>query len=147
MTPVYHVVSSAAFGGFFFFACRSLSAAVACFVAGVIIDVDHFVDYLFNKRRVRRLRSLGDFYTACIRTEFDKLYLILHSYELLAALWVIIVAMRLGLVWLAIAVGITQHMLLDQIGNKALGLTYFFIFRLRHNFSAKYLFAKKFIHA
>jgi len=62
--------------------------------------------------------------------------LFFHSFELLFLLWIIISFFKLGLLWVAIAVGLTQHMVLDIFTNKNLIYTYgyFFTFRIIKKF-------------
>jgi len=63
-----------------------------------------------------------------------RLYLVLHSYEILIALWSAIFIFSLSNFWKAIAVGLTQHMILDQITNPISRLGYFFTYRIARGF-------------
>src|SRR5206468_143290 len=84
MSPGGHLVTTAA-------ACVatqastgswSLTAAVA--VGGVLIDLDHVVDYVLFERR-RRLTP-GAFLRHYVEGRTERVVLALHSYELFAAL-------------------------------------------------------------
>ncbi|MFC1594400.1 hypothetical protein ACFL38_03640 [Candidatus Omnitrophota bacterium] len=138
MKPVPHLIGSAVIGGLFFTFTRSLSSSIACFVAGVLYDLDHFVDYLIHYRK--RAKGLKHFYTACVEVEMERSYIVLHSYELIMILWICIVVLQLELVWLAIAIGITQHIMLDQFGNKGAKQKYFLWYRAKKRFQTKDLF-------
>ena len=55
--------------------------------------------------------------------------------ELVFLLWIIISVFKLGIFWIAFAVGLTQHMILDLLFNRQLNIyTYFLIFRIMKGF-------------
>lgn len=138
MRPLKHILSSAAAGGAFYIYSSSIAASFICFLSGVLIDLDHFYDYYLNYKKWPL--SLKDFYLSCIEHKFKRAYLLLHSLELVALLWFFIVIFRLNLFWVAVALGVSLHFLLDILGNRAYFFTYSFIYRMQKDFLAKLLF-------
>lgn len=110
---------------------RSAPAAAASFFSGILIDVDHFIDFYANHRFTL---SLKEIYRACSDTDFKKLYLLCHSYEIVLVLWVLIALFSLGAIWKGIAIGLTQHLLLDQVTNPMTVPGYFLIYRIVNKF-------------
>lgn len=66
-----------------------------------------------------------------------KWFLLLHSYELIALLWGAIWLFSLSDIWKAVAIGFTQHMVLDQILNPINTYGYFLTFRIMKGFNKK----------
>jgi hypothetical protein len=92
---------------------RSVPAAASCLVCGVLIDLDHVVDfYLFSGERF----SLTNFFSWYKESRWLKLTLIFHSYELLGILCAVAYYLDSevlrGIVW-----GAGLHLLLDQLAN------------------------------
>ena len=73
-------------------------------------------------------------YCVCLRIRFKKLYLLAHSYELIAALWLAIWVFSLSNAWKALAIGITQHLVFDQITNPINRFGYFLTYRIMKGF-------------
>jgi len=138
MKPVNHLVISGIVASIFYIYFKSAVYSFVCFLSGIIIDVDHILDYYLHYRTFSA--GLKHFYNTCIETEIDKLHLILHSYELIFILWILVFMFPKDLLLIAVSVGLTQHMLADQLGNKVDKLAYFFIFRLQKGFRKEHLF-------
>ncbi len=73
----------------------------------------------------------------------EKMYLILHSYELIALLWIAIFVFSLPKIWTAAAIGMTQHLLLDSFTNPLTSLAYFMTFRIYKGFRLKSIIKRK----
>ncbi|TAN59715.1 hypothetical protein EPN16_06685 [bacterium] len=58
-----------------------------------------------------------NFFHWCNNRKFEYLTLIFHSFELLFILWIVIYMFGLGSFWVALAIGFSQHMILDLFGN------------------------------
>ncbi|MBL7069072.1 MAG: hypothetical protein ISS34_04370 [Candidatus Omnitrophica bacterium] len=122
------IISIAVYAYFKSFACGAAS-----FLTGVFLDVDHILDCYMNHGPRFKLEDLSRF---CAEIRFKKLTLIFHSYELIAVLWISIYAFSLGNIWIAMAIGATQHLIFDRLfNNKIGGLGYFFTFRLINGFA------------
>jgi hypothetical protein len=140
MTLKHHVVISTTVTTLFAVWSPSWPGWLACFLSGIFIDVDHNLDYfLWRKELPISYRKLIDF----LKNDHDaKLYLFLHSYELLAALWFCIFYFGLNEIWWGMAVGLTVHMACDEYYNPLRPLAYFLIYRCSHKFSRRKLFKK-----
>ena len=142
MMPASHIVISAATSGAFFYATQSWEGTAACFLSGIFIDLDHHFDFFLAKKKIPlRYRELVDF---CEKDKNAKLYLFLHSYELLTLFWFLIIYLKLGYVWSGIALGVTTHLIADQICNPFRPLGYFLIYRIRNHFKKERIFVESF---
>lgn len=131
MKPAGHIAISGVISilvGYFF---RSIPAGIASFMTGTLIDFDHYFDYYANHHFTLSLRKV---YEASEATDFTHLYLLLHSYELVAILWIACLIFSLGPVWKGIAIGLTQHMIVDQFTNPMTFKGYFLSYRILKGF-------------
>ncbi len=135
MRPAKHVAVSL---GLTFLLSRwfySWQALTACFLSGVLIDLDHFYDQFAHYKKISlRYRDMVKY---CTAVPLKKLYVLLHAYEWLLILWWAIGYFHLGTVWAGAAAGLTVHLICDQFTNPLKPLGYFFIFRLKNNFDAE----------
>jgi hypothetical protein len=115
---------------------KSFECAIASFISGIAIDIDHLIDYYSGHGF-----SLDfiEIYRTCLDMRLKKFYLILHSYEILILLWMAIIILDLSIVWRAVAIGLTQHVLLDNITNPIRGLSYFMTYRAAKRFDSALL--------
>jgi hypothetical protein len=117
---------------------QSISSALACFLSGIFIDLDHFFEYFYAFGY--RAFSVKKFFQAADDHLYRKFFLFLHSYELAAILWILsLVLIRRPWAW-GFSLGLTLHIIADQIYNPCDYRTYFLIFRIRHNFNGDRLF-------
>ncbi len=116
----------------------SWEATTVCFLSGILIDVDHVVDLCIYKKRI--VLSAQALFNFCEREKGGKLYLVLHSYELLALLWISIGLFKLSDVWLGLALGLSVHMALDQFSNPVRPWVYFFWYRIKYGFAKEHIF-------
>jgi len=126
-----HAVTSGIISALVWMYFRSAGCAIASFICGVFIDLDHLVDYYSSHKFTLDPKIV---YDACSRVTMRRLYLLFHSYELLIALWACILIFSLSDIWKAAAIGFTQHMIFDQIMNPISGYGYFFVYRALHKF-------------
>jgi len=108
-------------------------------LAGIFIDVDHIFDYYLQRGITLKIKSI---YSWCLEREFNFLFLFFHSLELVFLLWIAISVFKLGIFWVAFAIGITQHMVLDILFNKDVvySYSYFLTFRIMKKFRKKNIF-------
>ena len=138
MKLYHHTILSLLSSGVLYFFTRSIPAASACFLSGIFIDLDHFFEYFYMFGC--RAFSLKKFFQAADDHLYRKFFLFLHSYELAVIFWVIsLVLIRRPWAW-GFSLGITLHIIADQIYNPCDYRTYFLIFRIRHNFEGDRLF-------
>ena len=140
MTLKNHVMISTGVTAILSIWMKSWPGLAACFLSGIFIDLDHNLDYFIWRREPPvSYRKLIDF----LKNDHDaKLYLFLHSYELLAALWLCIFYFDLNTVWVGMAAGLTVHMACDEIYNPLGPLAYFFTYRVSKGFCRRKLFKK-----
>ena len=123
--------------GWFF---RSAPCGVITFIAGTMIDIDHFLDFYLHQPFTLNLKKI---YAAHESRVLPKAYIILHSYELFAALWLAIYFFSLGRYWQAAAIGFTQHFILDIITNPVHTLGYFLTYRAIKKFRSDLILKEK----
>ena len=135
MLPASHTIISAGLSYCFYQYSGSPSATAACFLSGIFIDLDHHLEYLIVKKEIPfDLKKLMHFF------EYDrhpKVYLWFHAWEYLFFLWALIYFLSLGIFWVAIALGVTVHMICDLLANPIRPLGYFLTYRARHGFEKK----------
>lgn len=131
MSPGRHVLVS----GLVATGCGALwhspAAAVAAFVAGTAIDVDHFIDFHLNRMGPF---SVPRFIDVCSGFRLRRLYLLAHSLEWILPFlaWVAVLP---GPRWLqAAGLGLGVHMFMDLIGNGMWPQAYFLSYRIAHRF-------------
>lgn len=135
MSPTQHTVASGVTSAIFYAVHPSWSATAICFLSGIFIDLDHVLDLYLYKKRL--FLGLNDLFNFCGREKGGKLYLILHSYELLVLFWIAIFMFRLDINWLGLGVGLSVHLILDQIFNPMMPLAYFLLYRFKCGFIKK----------
>lgn len=138
MSPTQHTLASIATSGVFFTATGSWTGTLTCLISGILIDVDHHFDIWIYRKKF--LWKLKDLYHFCDKEKKGRLHLIFHSYELLVLFWILIFLFKLSFFWSGMAVGVTIHILLDQLFNELQPWTYFFTYRLKHGFSKACVF-------
>ncbi len=87
--------------------------SLSFFLSGIFIDLDHLLDYVLLSRERFSIRNFFSWYE---ERRWKKIYIIFHSYELLAGLLLAAVLAR-NEVLTGIAAGCSLHLLADQIGN------------------------------
>jgi hypothetical protein len=126
------VAAYAATGGRF-------SAAIVAGLSSVLIDCDHVLDYLLYKKR---WGGMQDFFAHCEEGRLPRLYLVLHSFELIIFLW-LLVGFGTAAAWgVGLTIGMTGHLLMDWVGNRHIVKPsfYWFSFRAMHRFDGNELY-------
>lgn len=126
-----HIVSSGIISSVIYALTNSPLSAIASFLAGVFIDLDHVIDYYLNYGFNHKFKEA---YEAMVNFRLSRIYLFLHSLELLAVFWVVIFLIPLGSIYCAIAIGFTQHIIFDQISNPVSPKAYFLSYRVSNKF-------------
>lgn len=133
----YHSAFSLVCAGILYATTRSLGLSVGFFVGGVLIDLDHLVDYVINCRfRV----GLLSFYKRCEQRDLSQAVLLLHGWEYVIVIFIMLVVSDWN-AWVAGAwLGFTVHLICDQVTNKPYPLSYFITWRMVHGFKMKKVF-------
>jgi hypothetical protein len=134
MSPNQHVATSIGAGVLLGLLMRSWVAGLSCFLAGVLVDLDHLLDFWLNRGFSLSPKKFFDFCYFGTTTRFLD---ILHGYEFIPLLvWVGSIPGCLDIGW-GVTTGYTLHLLGDQFFNTHLNRwTYFFSYRLFHGFSS-----------
>ena len=137
-----HVITSVIVSALVWWWLRSSAAALACFLMGVFIDLDHIVDFIYNNRRHLRFHR---FFPAFEFEVLENIFVFLHSWEF-ALVWL---ALLLSLpdvrqpVALGLFVGFVTHLGLDNLFNRHARWAYFLLYRLRHGFAGRYYYGAR----
>ena len=132
MKPLPHIAASGIISILSWFYFRSFACCLATFLSGFLIDADHLLDYTLSYRFTFNLHKISEI---CEKMKLKKLYLVLHSYEIIIILWAAICIFSLSKMWQAVALGMTQHIILDQLTNPMRPFGYFFTYRLLNRFN------------
>ncbi len=131
MKPLSHLAVSTTVAGILLIAWGRWSLAIGCLIGGVLIDVDHLLDFYLNYRRWTSLRVI---YRTFAESRLHHVYLVWHTYEGLIALWLVLWVSGWPSLWVGVGVGLTLHLLCDQAVNPVRPWAYFLCYRIRHRF-------------
>lgn len=139
MQAKYHIATSALASVGVYYGTGSWPAAAACMVSGVLVDLDHVPDYLVEHGPKLDYKF---FMSSFPEGRYERIYLFLHAWE-----WVIAGSIAVALTgWHPIATGLLLgygiHMILDQLINQPMPLTYFLTWRASKRFKAYDVFRK-----
>lgn len=119
---------------------RSAAMAIASFLSGILVDLDHGFDYL---REYGFRWDVRFFFDSFHNTLYRKVVLPLHAWEWLALL-AVLPALSLGSeVSIGIFIGMGQHLIADQYTNPVCRWGYLFVYRLRCGFVTSKIFPGK----
>ncbi|OGX28477.1 MAG: hypothetical protein A2879_05550 [Omnitrophica WOR_2 bacterium RIFCSPHIGHO2_01_FULL_49_10] len=132
-----HILASTTVGGISYYIFGSWQISVTVFLSGIFIDLDHILDYFLYEKKIKL--DIKDFFYKCEALILNKVYLLLHSYELIIIL-AILAYFTNDYIVLGLLVGFGTHIMLDLVANKVHFLGYSFIFRLINKFNSKKIF-------
>jgi hypothetical protein len=129
-----HIVTSAGIGVASYVRYRSKPAALASFFIGWLMDLDHIVDYV----RAHGWKPNWEKFCEASHEHYSgKLYLPLHSFELLMLFFILFRGPTRQAYRMSITLSVLAHLLLDQKCNPSRKpLTYFLYDRMRKRFDA-----------
>ncbi len=109
-----HIYTSAVVATALYAYSHSIWEAGICFTSGILIDLDHAIDFhLFSGEKF----SIANFFSWYHENRWQKIVLIFHSYELFGLVYAAVYYLD-SEVLRAVLWGASVHLLLDQIGNK-----------------------------
>jgi hypothetical protein len=131
MKVSHHLMASGLISGGLYAATRSIPLAVASFVFGWLIDIDHLVDYVIEHGP---RADVPYFFSTYRDNRYRRARLVLHGWE-----WPVLVAIAGRKVpchgWLAgVALGWLQHLAFDQLTNAPRTLGYSIVWRALRGF-------------
>ena len=134
MRTLGHMIASAGVGLFTYHRYKSTGAGLASFFAGWMIDVDHIFDIVKAHGWGASWENINE---AKHEEHSGKLYLLLHSYELLALFFLFFRNPNKKAYRVGISLSVLTHLLLDQKCNpRRKPLTYFLAHRAYKKFNA-----------
>jgi len=139
--PQVHIAVSAGISIILYWVFRSAWAAWSNLLVGVMLDVDHLVEYYrargFTLNPIKIYRFCG---FASQGVWPPRVFFWLHAYEYLLLLALVAHAVHYHPAAVGALVGMAQHMFLDQIGNKVGPFSYFLIYRFCKRFRCDCIF-------
>jgi hypothetical protein len=128
------VLTSAGLGAVFWAKSRDPWTMVLSLAFGVLVDLDHFIDYWYSEGRV-----CFDLHTF-LRTRYWKkskhIFVLFHAFEYLPLVFLGWRALK-GNRWaVAATAAMSSHVLADHFINELRPLGYFITYRLAHRFRA-----------
>ena len=122
MKPVFHVVASTLVSGILYGMFKSWGMVIASFLSGILIDIDHVIDYLraggvpCNRKEFSEFIREKEYWKTA--SGHRKVNVLLHGWE-----WLIFLSMTAALtdwnpVVTGILIGFGHHMVLDVLNNR-----------------------------
>ncbi len=130
----HHITASIILSAFFFAISKSWIIFTSSLLSGVLIDLDHVLDYFCEFKKRFSVKKFFDIY---YNGNVLFIMVIFHSWELLALLSICAILMSWNPWIIGITIGFTQHVVVDQIFNKPNKWLFFFLWRLNNGFDAK----------
>ena len=127
-----HIAVSAVIATFTYGSYGELGPAIASFLVGTLIDLDHIIDYLYAHGKRWDWKKVN---AAHHEKVSGKLYVPLHSYELLLLYFFLTMDPSLTPWRVGVTLSLLAHFLCDQFFNPNRKFsTYFLIHRIIHKF-------------
>lgn len=136
MKPINHISVSIITGVTTFLATKTILPSIACFLAGWLMDVDHIWDFYKNGGKKFSIKRFED---AIDNGKIKKIYLYLHSYELLLALITLCCVTHFNYFISFTTLGFAIHLFFDQICNPVNPFAYFLTYRIFHGYRVERL--------
>jgi hypothetical protein len=132
MKPDQHVTISVGSGVILGILLKSWIGGIACCLIGILIDLDHFLDYWMNRGFNLSLSGFLDF---CYHGTSRRFLALLHGYEYIPLyIWISFLP-GTGRLGIGLTAGYVLHLLGDQFYNTHLNRwTYFLSYRIYHRF-------------
>ena len=145
MTVKTHITTSALLSAATFLITSSTTMAMSALVSGVLIDLDHLIDFfIFSGERF----SVQNLFEWC-KTSWERSLFPFHSWEMYI-LFTLFTYHSPHPVQIGILLGVGVHLTLDQIGNRYFlkhdsirPFFYFFIYRASKGFYKKRMLEEK----
>ena len=125
MGPIGHTAASLGLGGVAWAATGSPLALPVAVTTGVLVDLDHVIDFFDSRDQGRRSHMFRPF----------------HAWEYLLLALVLLLTFSQHPLFLVAFLGYLSHLLLDQFANQVHPLAYFIVYRAAHRFRRRQLSA------
>ena len=134
MRPQGHVIASTGLGAIFWARSRDWRTMLISLVFGVLVDVDHFIDYWYSEGRVTF--DLETFMGTRYFKKRGRIFVLFHAWEYLPLLYFLWQAWK-GRKWaVAATAAMSTHVVFDHFLNDLKPLGYFLWWRIKHRFNA-----------
>jgi hypothetical protein len=134
LRPQGHVIASAGLGAIFWARSRDWRTMLISLVFGVLVDLDHFIDYWYSEGRV--CFDLETFMRTRYFKKRGRIFVLFHAWEYLPLLYFVWQAMK-GRKWAVAATSaMATHVVADHFANDLRPLGYFLWWRIKHGFRA-----------
>ncbi len=131
-----HMLAALPLGGAYYLSQGSAPLALTAAAASVLVDLDHVPDYLWWRGG---WHGLGDFFESFHEQRVSRIFIVVHSWELMLLAWALILTWG-ATAWLqALAVGWTYHLLWDLATNSVGFCFYSLVHRARQGFERRLL--------
>ena len=128
----HHTAVSLIISGLLYLIFKSWGMAFASLIAGIFIDLDHIIDYL---REYGWPLKIKKFFYVCEENQLNHTILLFHAWEWLA--------LFCALSWFSnwnpwitgTFIGLTHHMVMDELWNKSNFRGYSLFWRWKNNFN------------
>ena len=127
----YHAIASLGCSVIFYLIFKSFLYSVVCFLAGILVDLDHVIDYV---RCTGWNLDIKHFFQFMYEIRYKRLTILFHAWEFSVLFVIMIIVTGGNLFVLAVGIGFVQHLIFDQCTNPVKPLAYFITYRLRHKF-------------
>jgi hypothetical protein len=113
MKTTSHIVASAVAGAAAYKITGTAQTAAALFLGGVLIDLDHVLDYLVLAKEKHTVRNFFSWFNDI---RWKRIVVVFHSYEFYA-FFLLIALLFPNDILTGLAIGIGLHLIMDQFGN------------------------------
>lgn len=115
----HHAVVSTIVSGILYSVFKSWGLAIASFVSGIFVDLDHIIDFLIAKGLRFHPEQFFNYFNEKNFGSRDRLFFLFHAWE-----WLILIAVAAWLTgwnfWITgLLIGYGHHMLLDELYNSS----------------------------
>ena len=115
---------------------ESYEVAVSALLAGIFIDLDHFFDYFMDVKNFKF--SFNDFFYRLNEARIKKVYVLLHSYEVMAVFTLIVLNSKSPILT-GVYIGVLTHFMADITCWRAYYYSYSLIYRISVKFDIKFI--------
>ena len=136
-----HIIVSAGIGLVTYAAYGEVAPAITSFLVGTLIDLDHIIDYIYAHGKKWDWKKVNAAHHEKIS---GKLYVPLHSYELVLLYFLLTLNPALTPWRVGVTLSLLAHFLCDQFFNPNRKFsTYFLIHRIIHKFDTTKVLKEK----
>ncbi|MBU0951293.1 MAG: hypothetical protein KKH91_00485 [Elusimicrobia bacterium] len=132
-----HIIISIAVSSVAYLVFKSYEVAISVLLAGIFIDLDHLFDYFMDVKKITF--GFSDFFYRLNEARLKKVYVLLHSYEVLAVFTFIVIKLKTPIL-LGAYIGVLTHFMADIMCWRAYFYSYSLIYRASVRFDTKKIF-------